>query len=306
MTATSIEWTDATWNPTTGCDRISPGCDHCFALTLAKRLKAMGSPKYQVDGDPRSSGPGFGVTVHPGVMEEPLRWRTPRKVFVNSMSDIAHARVGRDAVARIWAVMALTGRHRYQVLTKRPKRLALMLNDPAFRELVAERASDIIGRTAPHRGRWRLDLGGDRLAGDSGRGATWTVTRSSEGNLWSPPWPLANVGIGTSIESDEYSWRADILRSIPAAMRFVSCEPLLGPLPSVDLAGIDWVIVGGESGPRCRPIELSWVRDLRDRRGDAAFFFKQVGGRTPKAGGRLLDGRIWAEFPAAMRLEAAA
>ncbi|OBK36980.1 hypothetical protein A5658_04795 [Mycobacterium sp. 1245111.1] len=306
MTATSIEWTDVTWNPTTGCDRISPGCDHCFALTLAKRLKAMGSPKYRVDGDPRTSGPGFGVTVHPSVIEEPLRWRTPRKVFVNSMSDIAHARVGREAVARIWAVMALTGRHRYQVLTKRPKRLALMLTDPAFRDLVAEQASDIIGRTPPHRGRWRLDLAGERLAGDSGRGAEWTVTRSPKGNLWSPPWPLPNVGVGSSIESDDYSWRANVLRSLPAATRFVSCEPLLGPLPSLDLDGIDWVIVGGESGPHCRPIELSWVRDLRDRRGGAAFFFKQVGGRTPKAGGRVLDGRIWAEFPAAMQLESAA
>jgi len=114
----TIEWTETTWNPTTGCDRISPGCDNCYALALAKRLKAMGSAKYQVDGDPRTSGPGFGVMVHPSAIDEPLKWRTPRKVFVNSMSDIAHARVGTEDVARIWAVMALTSRHQYQVLTK--------------------------------------------------------------------------------------------------------------------------------------------------------------------------------------------
>jgi protein gp37 len=296
-TNSSIEWTESTWNPTTGCDRISPGCDNCYALTLAKRLKAMGSAKYQVDGDPRTSGPGFGVTVHPTVMDEPLRWRTPRKVFVNSMSDIGHACVSRAAVARIWAVMALTGRHQYQVLTKRPKRLATMLNDPEFAALVTWEATDIIGTTAPHLGRWRLDLGGERLAGDSDRSGKWTVTETENGNVWAPPWPVPNVWVGTSIELDEYCWRADVLRTVPAAVRFLSCEPLLGPLPSLDLTGIDWLIVGGESGPNCRPLNMNWVRDLRDRRGDTALFFKQVGGRTPKAGGRLLDGRTWDEYP---------
>jgi len=257
----------------------------------------MGSAKYQVDGDPRTSGPGFGVTVHPTVMDEPLSWRTPRKVFVNSMSDIGHARVGRAAVARIWAVMALTGRHQYQVLTKRPKRLATLLSDPTFADLVAVEASDIIGRTAPHAGRWRLDLGGERLAGDSGLGTRWTVTETRDGNVWAPPWPLPNVWVGTSIELDEYCWRADVLRTVPATVRFLSCEPLLGPLPSLDLTGIDWLIVGGESGPNYRPLHMNWVRDLRDRRGETALFFKQVGGRTPKAGGRLLDGRTWDEYP---------
>jgi protein gp37 len=126
-TASRIEWTETTWNPTTGCDRISPGCDHCYALTLAKRLKAMGSAKYQNDGDPRTSGPGFGVTFHEDVLIEPLRWRKPRLVFVNSMSDLAHARVSDDEIAKVFAVMALASQHTFQVLTKRPRRLARLL-----------------------------------------------------------------------------------------------------------------------------------------------------------------------------------
>jgi protein gp37 len=267
-------------------------------LALAKRLKAMGSRKYQVDGDPRTSGPGFGVTVHSSVMDDPLSWRTPRKVFVNSMSDIAHARVSRGAVARVWAVMALTRRHQYQVLTKRPKRLATMLLDPEFAALVGREATNIIGAT-PTMLRRQLDLGGERLAGDSGLGGDWTITPTAGGNLWSPPWPLPNVWVGTSIELDEYCWRADVLRTVPAAIRFLSCEPLLGPLPSLDLTGIDWLIVGGESGHGFRPLDLDWVRDLRDRRGSTALFFKQVGGVRPKAGGRLLDGRTWDEYPCA-------
>lgn len=298
-TGTAIEWTEATWNPTTGCDRISPGCDHCYALTLAKRLKAMGSAKYQVDGDPRTSGPGFGVTVHDSAIHEPLRWRTPRTVFVNSMSDLGHARVDRRALARIWAVMALTSRHQYQVLTKRPQRLAAILAESEFRSEVAEQATDIIACMPPHLGGWRLDLGGHRLAGDSSRGGGWITTPTKDGTLWTPPWPLPNVWLGTSIETDRYSWRADALRRTPAALRFLSLEPLLGPVPSLDLTGVDWVIVGGESGKDHRPLNLDWVREVRDRCGaqGTAFFFKQVGGRTPKAGGRLLDGRTWDEFP---------
>jgi protein gp37 len=300
VSASKIEWTQVTWNPTTGCDRISPGCDNCYALTLAKRLKAMGSSKYQIDGDPRTSGPGFGVTVHPSVIDEPLGWRTPRKVFVNSMSDIGHARVGRRALARIWAVMALTARHQYQALSKRPRRLATILADPGFVGDVAEQATDIIGHTPPHLGRWRFDLGGRRVAGDSGRGGKWTVTETANGNVWVPPWPLPNVWIGSSIESDEYCWRADELRGTSAAIKFLSCEPLLGPLPSLDLTGIDWVIVGGESGRHHRVLDLAWVRDIRDHcvAQQIPFFFKQVGGLTPKAGGRLLDGRTWDDYPA--------
>lgn len=301
-----IEWTETTWNPVTGCDRISPGCDNCYALTLAKRLKAMGSAKYQNDGDPRTSGPGFGLTVHADAMLEPLRWRTPRTVFVNSMSDVGHARVDRAAQARIWAVMTLTGRHQFQVLTKRPKRLGTILADPAFVHEVAEHATDIIGRTPPHLGCWRLDLGGQRLAGDSNVGGGWTTTDTEHGTLWSPPWPPPNVWIGTSIEHDDYVRRADELRRTPAAIRFLSLEPLLGPLPSLDLTGIDWVIVGGESGPRHRMLNLAWARDIRDRCLDQQipFFFKQVGGATPAAGGRILDGRTWDQFPMTQEVRA--
>jgi protein gp37 len=278
-TATSIEWTETTWNLTTGCDRISPGCDNCYALTLAGRLKAMGQPKYQADGDPRTSGPGFGVTLHPDALLEPLRWRKPRKVFVDSMADVLHAKVPVDFVAQVWAVMALTPQHTYQVLTKRPERYVHVLDDSCrcggghrpgidFRHLVA----DHIRRLArsPRR---EVDL----LA----------------------CWPLANVWLGTSIESDDYVRRADALRAAPAATRFLSLEPLLGPLPSLNLAHIDWVIVGGESGPGHRPLDLDWVRQIRDRcvALGIPLFFKQVGGRTAKAGGRLLDGRTWDQFP---------
>ncbi|GAA4931614.1 protein gp37 [Nonomuraea thailandensis] len=296
-TATSIEWTEVTWNPTTGCDRISPGCDNCYALTLAKRLKAMGQAKYQNDGDPRTSGPGFGVTVHETAMLEPLNWRTPRKVFVNSMSDIGHVRIPNSAIARIWAVMALTARHQFQVLTKRPKRLATLLASPSFQREVAEHAGELIASRFWRR--WQLDLDGQRLAGDSGLGAQWSTERTADGPLWLPPWPLPNVWVGTSIESDDYCWRADALRMTPAAIRFLSLEPLLGPLPSLDLAGIDWVIIGGESGPGHRPLDLAWVREIRDRCAGlpTALFFKQIGGPTPKAGGRLLDGRTWDEYP---------
>ncbi|HZR53732.1 MAG TPA: phage Gp37/Gp68 family protein [Streptosporangiaceae bacterium] len=246
-----IEWTSATWNPTTGCDRVSAGCDNCYALALAARLKAMGLAKYQEDGDPRTSGPGFGVTYHPQALEIPLRWRTPRLVFVNSMSDLFHARVEARFVARVWAVMARTPQHTYQVLTKRPERLSRVL-------------------------------------------------ASVQAELRLPRWPLPNVWLGTSIESDDRVRRADHLRTAPAAVRFLSLEPLLGPLPSLDLAGIDWVIAGGESGPRHRPVDPGWVRDLRDRSVERGvpFFFKQWGGRTSKAGGRELDGQIWDQFPA--------
>jgi protein gp37 len=238
----AIEWTEATWNPVTGCDRVSAGCDHCYALTLAARLKAMGQPKYQRDGDPRTSGPGFGVTMHPDELEIPRRWRRPRVIFVNSMSDLFHPQVSGDFVARVFEVMAATPQHTYQVLTKRPKRARQLL-----------------------------------------RG--WTA--------------VPNVWLGVSIEDDRVVDRADILRQVPAAVRFLSLEPLLGPLPSLDLTGIDWVIVGGESGPDHRPMRKEWVLELRDRCQAAGvpFFFKQWGGLTPKSGGRLLDGRTWDEMP---------
>lgn len=232
---TTIEWTEQTWNPTTGCDRISPGCDHCYALTMAKRLKGMEQargttrPKYQNDGDPRTSGPGFGLTVHPDTLTEPLRWTKPRRVFVNSMSDLFHARVPAAFITQVWRTMHATPQHTYQVLTKRPERLARVL------------------------AKVHADLG---------------LTE-----------PLPNCWLGTSIESDEYTRRADALRQAPAAVRFISAEPLLGPLSSLDLTGIDWLILGGESGPGARLLEPQWIRDLIDdaRTAGAAPFVKQLG-----------------------------
>jgi protein gp37 len=239
----SIEWTEETWNPTTGCDRTSLGCDHCYALTLAKRLKAMGLAKYQHDGDPRTSGPGFGLTVHPDALRLPLSWRGSKVVFVNSMSDLLHRDVPLDFIEQVLDVIDATPQHTYQVLTKRSQRLA-----------------EIDARIV---------------------------------------WPL-NLWMGVSVESDRYCFRANHLRVTSAAVKFLSLEPLLGPLPSLDLSGIDWVIVGGESGAHARPIDADWVRDIRDRcLGDGVpFFFKQWGGRTPKANGRELDGRLWNETPA--------
>jgi len=239
---TGIEWTESTWNPTTGCDRTSPGCDNCYALTLAKRLKAMGTDKYQVDGDPRTSGPGFGLTLHPDTLQLPYRWRRPRVVFVNSMSDLFHPEVPLDYIARVFRVIEETPQHTYQVLTKRSRRM-----------------------------------------------------REVAGHL---QWP-SNLWMGVSVETSNYLFRIDHLREVPAAVRFVSAEPLLGPLGEVDLEAIDWVIAGGESGPGARVMDIGWGRELRDQCNAAGvkFFFKQWGGRTPKAAGRELDGRIWSDFP---------
>ncbi|KLL95266.1 phage protein Gp37/Gp68 [Rhodococcus sp. IITR03] len=238
----SIEWTEATWNPVTGCDRVSAGCDHCYAMTLAKRLKAMGAAKYQNDGNPKTSGPGFGVTIHPGALDQPRRWRNPRVVFVNSMSDLFHAKVPISFVRDVFDVMRETPQHTYQVLTKRSLRLLR----------VAE----------------KLD------------------------------WPV-NVWMGVSVENADALDRVDHLRQVPSAVRFLSCEPLLGPLDGIVLDGIDWVIVGGESGTSYRPMELSWARGIRDActEAEVSFFFKQWGGRTPKALGRELDGQVWNEMP---------
>jgi protein gp37 len=212
----AIEWTEETWNPTTGCDRCSPGCSRCYALTLAARLKAMGQAKYQHDGDPRTSGPGFGLTVHPDALETPLRWRRPRFVFVNSMSDLFHPGVPDDFIGNVFDVMMRAEQHTFQILTKRPQRMKSFV--------------------------------------DLWLGESWAQ--------WIP-----NLWLGTSVESDPYAFRVEHLVHTPAAVRFVSYEPALGPLPSLDVdAGV-------------------------------AFFFKQVGGRTPKAGGRELDGRTWDEMP---------
>lgn len=241
-TKSSIEWTEVTWNPVTGCDRVAAGCDNCYALALAKRLKAMGVVKYQNDGDPRTSGPGFGVTIHPTALEQPKRWRSPKVVFVNSMSDLFHARVPLSFVRDVFDVMAETPQHTYQILTKRASRLAK----------VAERLQ----------------------------------------------WPN-NVWMGVSVESFDAVDRIDYLRITPAAVKFLSCEPLITALPEMNLEGIDWCIVGGESGPKARPMEADWVLDIRNQcaAADVAFFFKQWGGRTPKANGRDLEGRTWDAMP---------
>lgn len=264
---TSIEWTEQTWNPTTGCDRISPGCTNCYALTMAKRLKAMGQAKYQTDGDPKTSGPGFGFAMHADAMREPLRWKKPRKVFVNSMSDLFHASNPTPNLHLIFGVMAATPQHTYQILTKRHGRMRSLLNDPQFAHMTYHRAHVVYGLpdTAPH------------------------------------TWPLPNVHLGVSVEDQK---RADLripaLAQTPAAVRFLSCEPLLGPVrlnrshvhcPVHDFSGgfcsgpcphailPNWMIIGGESGPASRPMDPQWVADLINdaRQAGAAPFVKQLG-----------------------------
>lgn len=320
MADTAIEWTDAVWNPTTGCDKVSPGCGRprwpgdephgqCYALTMAKRLKGMGQAKYQNDGDPRTSGPGFGITTHDDALTLPLRWRKPRRVFVNSMSDLFHARVPREFVARVFAVMASTPEHTYQVLTKRPLRMARMLGDGTWG--TAGFADDVENALAEFR----------------------------HGNL--DTWPLPNVWLGTSVEDKKRAdERIPALLETPAAVRWLSCEPLLGhvdlapfPFPTpcpagcgcrfpdhpdqnecgcdgactMDAAwptdsGIHWVVVGGESGPGARPMHPWWVDDLLHQclAWNVPFFFKQWGQWRPARGDddrqrtRLVDhtGRI--------------
>lgn len=240
-----IEWTEATWNPVTGCDRVAAGCDNCYALALSKRLKAMGAEKYQNDGSPITSGPGFGVTMHPGALRQPYSWKAPKVVFVNSMSDLFHAKVPVSFVKDIFEVIAATPQHTYQVLTKRSHRLARLAS--------------------------QLD------------------------------WPQ-NLWMGVSVENQDVVDRIDHLRQVPAAVRFLSCEPLIGPIEGLNLDGIHWVIVGGESGPKYRPVEPEWVESIRDQCLEAGvpFFFKQWGGRTPKQNGRTLAGRTWDSMPSTL------
>jgi protein gp37 len=241
-TRTGIQWTEVTWNPVTGCDRVSPGCDRCYALSMSRRLKAMGARSYQNDGDPRTSGPGFGLTMHPQLLTQPRTWAGSRTVFVNSMSDLFHAHVTLSFIRDVFDVIRETPQHTYQILTKRSLRLR------------------------------RLSTSLD--------------------------WP-ENLWMGVSVEDMDHAGRVDHLREVPAAVRFLSCEPLLGALDQLDLAGMNWVIAGGESGPSYRPVNVNWVRTLRDRclSEDVPFFFKQWGGRTPKQQGRELDGRTWDQFP---------
>jgi len=237
----TIEWTEATWNPVTGCSKVSTGCKHCYAERLARRLQAMGALRYRN---------GFTVTLHPAVLDLPKRWRRPRMVFVNSMSDLFHESVPPEFIQRVFATMRDCPQHTFQVLTKRSARL---------RDL------------APH-----LD--------------------------WAP-----NIWMGVSVENRRVIHRIHDLQAVPAHVRFLSCEPLLGPLDDLPLDGIHWVIVGGESGPGARPMQAAWVRAIRDRcrRADVPFFFKQWGGVRKDRTGRDLDGRAYDEMPRAARREEA-
>lgn len=223
----AIEWTDETWNPTVGCSRVSPGCDHCYAIGVAHRAMQPAHEGLTIKRKGEPTDWTGEVRLLPDRLDVPLRWRKPRRVFVDSMSDLFHRDVCSHFIGSVFRTMARCPQHTFQVLTKRPQRMCAWVN--ANNEI-----------TVP---------------------------------------TLPNVWLGTSIESDLYTWRADHLRATPAAVRFLSLEPLLGPLPSLDLTGIDWVIVGGESGPGSRPMHPTWVRDIRDRCTDAgvAFFFKQWG-----------------------------
>ena len=235
MAKSSIEWTESTWNPLTGCTKISPGCKNCYAARMARRLKAMGNPNYRN---------GFALTLHEHVLEYPLRWKKPQMIFVNSMSDLFHEDVPESFIQRVFAVMRQAHWHTFQVLTKRAERLAEL--DPLI------------------------------------------------------DWP-SNVWMGVSVENQDYTFRIDHLRRTHAHVRFLSLEPLLGPL-TLDLAGIHWVIVGGESGPKARPMDPAWVEGIRQQCAVAGvpFFFKQWGGVRKKQAGRLLHGRTWDEMPAAI------
>lgn len=229
---TGIEWTESTWNPVTGCSKISEGCKNCYAEKMARRLQAMGIKRYRN---------GFRVTVHPDLIGEPLRWKKPRKIFVNSMSDLFHPEVPDEFIRRVFETMNRASHHIFQVLTKRPERLAAMAHQ-----------------------------------------LNWT----------------SNIWMGTSVENMRVIERVDHLRKVPARVRFLSCEPLLGPL-RINLDGIHWVIVGGESGPGARPIDGQWVREIRDQcvKENVAFFFKQWGGVQKHRTGRVLDNRTWDEMP---------
>jgi protein gp37 len=229
----SIEWTESTWNPVTGCSKVSPGCKHCYAERMAKRLEAMGQPNYRH---------GFKVTLQRQALELPLGWKKPQTIFVNSMSDLFHKSVPVEYIKDVFDVMGAAHWHRFQILTKRAERL-----------LELERELD---------------------------------------------WP-SNVWMGVSVENADYQYRIDYLRATGAKIKFLSIEPLLGPMEDLNLSGIDWVIIGGESGPGARPVNPEWVADIRDQCVEAGvpFFFKQWGGVWKKKAGRELDGRTWDEMP---------
>ena len=233
MATSKIEWTESSWNPVTGCTKVSDGCKNCYAERMAKRLKAMGQPNYQN---------GFKVTCHPHTLTLPLKWKKPRTIFVNSMSDLFHEEIPLAFLDEIFFTMNEARWHTFQILTKRAEYMAR----------IASRFN------------------------------------------WTP-----NIWMGVTVESAKYIDRIDLLRSVPAAVRFLSLEPLLGPIRDLNLEGIDWVIVGGESGPGARPMQKEWVLEIRDRCLDAGvpFFFKQWGGVQKKKAGRLLEDKIWDQMP---------
>jgi protein gp37 len=230
---TSIEWTGSTWNPVTGCSKISAGCKNCYAERMAMRLKAMGQKNYTK---------GFSLSLHQNVLRNPVKWKKPQRIFVNSMSDLFHEEIPFSFVQNVFDVMNQANWHSFQILTKRAERLNEMAN--------------------------LLDWGG---------------------NIWA----------GVTVENSDYVYRIDLLRSLPVKLKFISFEPLLGPIGKIDLHGIDWVIVGGESGPHFREISKEWVVEIRDQclQKDIPFFFKQWGGWNKKKNGSLLEGMYWKQFP---------
>lgn len=228
-----IEWTEATWNPVTGCSKISDGCKHCYAERLAKRLKAMGNVRYIN---------GFDVTLHNDLINKPLEWKKPRKIFVNSMSDLFHEDIPLEFIKKVFNTMEKASWHSFQVLTKRAERMVEL---------------------APYL-----------------------------------QWP-SNVWLGVTVENEDVKYRIDLLREVPAHIRFLSIEPLIGPVNNLNLDEIQWVIVGGESGPGARPMDKEWVRTIRDECNyqNVPFFFKQWGGVQKHKNGRVLDNRTWDEYP---------
>lgn len=294
---TGIEWANATWNPTTGCDRVSPGCDHCYALTMAARLKKMGSAKYQRDGNPATSGPGFGVSVHEDVLEQPWRWKRPRRIFVNSMSDLFHEEVPDGFIARVWDVMGQNQQHTYQILTKRHARMKSWVT--RWADTSGDRIANLAGgcmppmprgpepvRNAYTSGRARLFADMLDSMGEPPEGCAYPLYDWMEGwRFWERE--LFNIWLGVSVENQKWAdIRIPALVETPAAVRFLSCEPLLGPVDLTPwLRSIDWVIVGGESGPDARPMHPDWPLSIRDQcvAAGVPFFYKQWGEWSPLA-----------------------
>jgi protein gp37 len=293
-----IQWTDATWNPTSGCDRVSPGCDHCYAMTLAKRLKAMGSPRYQVDGDPRTSGPGFGVQTHAVALDQPLRWTKPRRIFVNSMSDLFHDQVSDEFISRVFDVMEQAPRHTFQILTKRHARM---------RSFMRARQRDRVDYA-----RQFDDCPTEAMRNSPA--AQWARQRATT--------PPAHIWLGVSVEDQKWAdIRIPALLDTPTAVRFLSLEPLLGPVdlrawttwsdgsarytePDAGVAGLDWAIVGGESGPGARPMDPEWVRSLVGQciGAEVIPFVKQLGACWAREHGGDSHGGDWSLWPEDLRV----